>query len=100
MPPLAFVSPPAAEVLPLAALSDFFSAEGVLDAAAEPLDDPLPAGALELLLDCGCDADEPWLDCLSCFCCATAPNDSKAAATATTRVLNFMDSPFLETDRG
>ena len=42
-------------------------------------------------------ADGVWLLDESCFfSCATAPNDSNAAATATAMDLNFMGSPFLD----
>ncbi len=73
---------------------------------ALPEDDPLAAGELELpdappeVAPCelevdGWLADEPLLLlCVSCFCCATAPNDSNAAATATAIALIFMNISF------
>ena len=70
-----------------------------------PEDDPLAAGELELpdappeVAPCelevdGWLAEEPLLLCVSCFCCATAPNDSNAAATATAIALIFMNISF------
>jgi hypothetical protein len=67
--------------------------------AAEPLDDePLAAGLFEPEL-AGDEADGLWL-CVSCFClsCATALNDSIAAATAAAMTLNLMKAPFLWMD--
>jgi hypothetical protein len=89
-------------------------------AAAEPSDffsvdaDVLPLAAGELALPdvlalpdalpcawvlgfCSWLIDGVWPACDSCFfSCATAPNDSIAAATATAMGLNFIESPFLD----
>jgi hypothetical protein len=67
-------------------------ADGAL-VVPEALPDALPCASV--LGFCSWLIDGLWPVCDSCFfSCATPPNDSNAAATATAMGLNLMKSPF------
>jgi len=69
-------------------------ADGVL-VLPDALPEALPWASV--LGFCSWLIDGVWPACDSCFfSCATTPNDSIAAATATAMGLNFIESPFLD----